>query len=631
MKKIKSKILSSIVGLLGLSLVVGGVSGSLGNKVSAEETYTENWGTHELVQQSDYDLRDGATESQFISYGPSAQGKVWYSRSVANYYDLDKVTVLTSYKGYDSLLKNGTYASSTVKEQIEYATNTLGYDVIAGINGTSFDTGNGAPNMGLMINGVEYCPGNYFSHGFFGIVKNDETGDQKPVIGTASEYAAFRDGTVTTRTENNVEVDYTGYRMWQAIGGWYDALLINNGQICSTSTWDEEHPRTAIGITADGKVMTYVVEGRNGNRAGGMSLYNMATIMQELGCIYAINLDGGGSSTALSKHAGETTYGNRIEGAYGADRSVGDAILFVSTESMTDTGEEPVDTTFAKAHVLPNNDLFVVGTTIEFSAKGSNAYGDPVDLPEGLTWELDTVNSTADIGTIDPETGVFQANGDKTGNVYVNLKQGDEIVGSTKVDLTWPSWSYSQAFTTEFTLGFNEEKTLEFTLYPDGGEGNKNLGISTWRPMVVQECDIEWNLPEGCTMTVNGDGDFVFVAGNVPVIDGVVSIKQIKATGQTNVMTKSAVVSVGKAPNILYDFEDQEWMNEWSAGGNSQSKHMYQSDNALFGNYSMAIDYDMSNGNYIPNMDPTKLNNRTVTFFNDKQGFTPVGFTSQKV
>ena len=622
MKRITKLLLVSLGSFFGISLATSQTAPS---EIAHAAEYEANWGTHELVQQADYELRDGATESQFISYGPSAQGQNWYSRSVANFYDLSKVTVLTSYKNYDTLLQNGTYSSSTVQEQINYLVDNMGYDVLGGINGTSFDTSNGAPNMGLMINGVEYCPGYYFSDGFFGIVKNEE-GHQKAVIGRADEYAGFRDGTVTLREENGVQVDYTGYKLWQAIGAWYDAMLVYNGELCPTDTWDEEHPRTAIGITAEGNVVTYVCEGRNGNRAGGLSLYNMATIMKDLGCVFAVNLDGGGSSTALSKHAGETTYKNRIEAAYGADRSVGDAVIFVSTESMS---SEPVehDNTFAKAHILPNNDLFVVGTTINFTATGSNAYGDPVDLPQDVVWELDVEKSTPNIGTIDPATGVFTANGTTSGNVYVNLKYNGVVVGSTKVDLTWPSWNYSNAFATNFTLGYNETKTLEFTLYPDAGEGNKALGISTWRPIVLQECDLEWNLPIGCSMTQNQDGDFVFKAGDVPVVNGEVSVKQIKATGQTNVMTKKAIVSIGKAPDIIYDFEDTEWIKDFGTGGTGTSIYRTtKSDGGkvLFGDAALAIDYDFSDRNYIPNLDPNKGNNPSVTFYNANIALNPV-------
>jgi exopolysaccharide biosynthesis protein len=42
-----------------------------------------------------------------------------------------------------------------------------------------------------------------------------------------------------------------------------------------------------------------VVEGRNPGIAMGASLIEMATLLQSLGCIEALNLDGGGSSCLL--------------------------------------------------------------------------------------------------------------------------------------------------------------------------------------------------------------------------------------------------------------------------------------------------------------------------------------------
>lgn len=625
MKNIKKFLLTSLSAIFGVSLIATQMI-PLNNAFASD--YTPNWGNHELVQQADFELRDGATESQFISYGPSAGSQVWYSRSVATTYDLDKITVLTSYKGYDTLLKEGVYSTSTVKDQVDFVTENYGYDVVGAINGTIFDTSNGQPNYGLMINGVEYCPKYYFTNGFFGIVKNEQ-GDQKAVIGKTEEYAAFRDGTVSSREENGKIENYSGYKLWQAIGGFSTgtSLLIYNNELCPENTWNEEHPRTAIGIKADGSVLTFVNEGRNGNRAGGLNLYSVATIMKELGCIYAMNLDGGGSSTTLSKHAGENEYKNRIEAAYGADRSVGDAILFVSSASMTPEGVDS-DGVFEKAHILPNQDLYCVGTTVQFSAKGSDSYGNPANLPEGLVWELDTTKSTAGIGTIDPQTGLFKANGTISGKVAVNLKNGNEIVGSSKIDLAWPDWNYSNAFPTSFSLGFNESKELEFTLYPANNDSNKQLGISTWRPMIIQDCDVEWNVPKGCSVRQNANGVFVFYSGDDIVVNGEISLSKIVATGQTSVMTKKAYVSVGKAPTLLYDFENSGWEGtEWGKGGTA--KNLYKGtkangDKVLFGEGSMAISYNMDGYNYIGNMNPSYKNNPTITFYNDNLGFNPV-------
>lgn len=58
------------------------------------------------------------------------------------------------------------------------------------------------------------------------------------------------------------------------------------------------HPRTAVGRTADGDLWLVAVDGRSPLSIGA-SLPEMASIMKRLGCVEAMNLDGGGS-TALS-------------------------------------------------------------------------------------------------------------------------------------------------------------------------------------------------------------------------------------------------------------------------------------------------------------------------------------------
>ena len=56
------------------------------------------------------------------------------------------------------------------------------------------------------------------------------------------------------------------------------------------------HPRTAIGKTRDGKVIAVVVDGRNA-QSQGVSIAELTLLMRALGCVDALNLDGGGSST----------------------------------------------------------------------------------------------------------------------------------------------------------------------------------------------------------------------------------------------------------------------------------------------------------------------------------------------
>ncbi|MGZ5191218.1 MAG: phosphodiester glycosidase family protein, partial [Flavisolibacter sp.] len=95
------------------------------------------------------------------------------------------------------------------------------------------------------------------------------------------------------------------WKMQTAIGG--GPVLIQNKQIRITN--DEEmmfagrgirdkHPRTAMGYTREHKLIILVIEGRNPN-AGGATLVQEAQILKDLGCIEALNLDGGGSSCLL--------------------------------------------------------------------------------------------------------------------------------------------------------------------------------------------------------------------------------------------------------------------------------------------------------------------------------------------
>lgn len=61
------------------------------------------------------------------------------------------------------------------------------------------------------------------------------------------------------------------------------------------------HPRTALGLDESGRwLWLVVVDGRQKEYSEGMTEYELATLMQELGCWDALNLDGGGSSVLIA-------------------------------------------------------------------------------------------------------------------------------------------------------------------------------------------------------------------------------------------------------------------------------------------------------------------------------------------
>jgi hypothetical protein len=95
------------------------------------------------------------------------------------------------------------------------------------------------------------------------------------------------------------------WKMQTAIGG--GPALLHKGQIRITNKEEimfvsgeqDRHPRTAMGYTADGKLIILMTEGRHPGIAEGMTLLQQAQVLQSLGCVEALNLDGGGSSCLL--------------------------------------------------------------------------------------------------------------------------------------------------------------------------------------------------------------------------------------------------------------------------------------------------------------------------------------------
>lgn len=109
-------------------------------------------------------------------------------------------------------------------------------------------------------------------------------------------------------------------------------VLVKGGEV--RDTWRNEclpgdydtncanpDPRSAIGYTADGRLVLFVCEGREMTEGvKGYSTENVAKILKEFGCTEAMNLDGGGSSCLLVN--GMET----IQPSDGKQRSVGSCI-----------------------------------------------------------------------------------------------------------------------------------------------------------------------------------------------------------------------------------------------------------------------------------------------------------------
>jgi hypothetical protein len=102
------------------------------------------------------------------------------------------------------------------------------------------------------------------------------------------------------------KASFKKWKMHTAVGG--GPVLLQGGEIKITNEEElmftgnainDKHPRTAMGYTKDGKLIILVVQGRYPGIAEGVTLKQEAEMLKNLGCIEALNLDGGGSSCLL--------------------------------------------------------------------------------------------------------------------------------------------------------------------------------------------------------------------------------------------------------------------------------------------------------------------------------------------
>jgi Phosphodiester glycosidase len=96
------------------------------------------------------------------------------------------------------------------------------------------------------------------------------------------------------------------WKMRTAIGG--GPVLVQGGRIQITNNEElkfagkavnDKHPRTCMGYTGDGYLIIMAIQGRFPGIAEGATLEQEAKLLIDVGCVEALNLDGGGSSCML--------------------------------------------------------------------------------------------------------------------------------------------------------------------------------------------------------------------------------------------------------------------------------------------------------------------------------------------
>lgn len=120
-------------------------------------------------------------------------------------------------------------------------------------------------------------------------------------------FAVLRDGRAVVNGPGEGEDARSLAQVAEAVSG--RPVLVSRGAVDEASldafaTANQRQPRTAVGVSRDGRRVVFVVsDGRQGH-SRGLTLYQLARTLVELGAWRAINLDGGGSSVMYVREAG---------------------------------------------------------------------------------------------------------------------------------------------------------------------------------------------------------------------------------------------------------------------------------------------------------------------------------------
>lgn len=427
------------------------------------------------------------------------------------------------------------YAMQPVRDQANAAIQN-GKQVVAAVNGDFYNMATGEPLGAEIKDGVEIKGSNTWN--FFGIKK-----DGMPIIGNGALYSQVKGD------------------LQQALGG--PQILVKDGKIVDHP--DDIYPTQAVGIRADNSVFFITVDGKQSPYSNGITLKDLAQMLIDMGAVQALQLDGGGSATYVSRTPGDDSLSLKNRPSDGTERPVGNSWLIAS--NMTS------DHQFTSANISPYDKTYTPNATILFTAKGVDAAGYSAPLPKsGLSWSI----SDPSFGTIDAATGEFRSNG-KTGEFKTQLSYNGKIVGTTNVEIAIPDDIHFVQ--PELSLKFNAAQDLGLVARYHGRDVNLHAG------------DIQWNYdPSLGTM----DDQNIFHSS------GVTSSGPVTASWKGTSLSSSVNLKVGQLPTILYDFENG--LDDWApstAGRGEQSSisiSKYPDDLTRFGNQSLKVNYDFTNG-----------------------------------
>ena len=342
-----------------------------------------------VTEEKYYTVTKGVTEKYVVLNNTSEDNQI------KNYiYEVDlknkDLSIIAGYNKCDG--KPSDYGMLTLPEQVGFAEANRGVNVVAAVNGDSYNTRTGEP-AGLLI--------------MDGKVLHDSGRDVRN-----SFFAILNDGTAVIRRHGERTDDVK-----EAISGMY--RLVENGVNLNVSD-GAVHPRTAVGIKKDGTVVFMVSDGRQSPDSCGMTLQEQAYTMMALGCVDVLSLDGGGSSTFMTQREALSGTVIRNNPCYGFARPIATSLMVCTSAKPTNEFD----------HIVFSETEYTVypldAIAINYVACDENGF--KANLPKGQL-----VVEDESYGTL--KGSIFFAK-EKEGTVNLNYVVNGEVIDSVPVTVT---------------------------------------------------------------------------------------------------------------------------------------------------------------------------------------------------
>lgn len=364
--------------------------------------------------------------------------------------------------------------------------------------------------------------------------------DGKVVISVdANASAEYVEAIKSLQTGEKIEVTfgYEGDERWEDVKlgiGATGEVLIENG-VVNTDFKVGAHPRTALGIRKDGSIIMYTIDGRQKGYSYGVQLRSLAKRLEELECVDAINLDGGGSTSYIVQLPGENVTTLINSPSDGKLRSVSNFMFLKNNQKPTGI--------LNKITLYPLTSYVLINNSIDITAKGSDTsyYSVPLSNTEFF---IDKENSS----TID-ENGKFTAK--ENGTVTVYAKSGN-ITGSTNIVCIEKPTNIrikSKNNSDVRTLNINRNESTSFTAEAYAG----------YNKLVASNESFKWSCDE-IIGTITEDGTFTAtdsvkdVNGNIYVTAGTATVSlPVNVKGLDEVYNQIDISVDGEILNIDFN------------------------------------------------------------------------------